>query len=92
MKRNMNLIKEILLEVEATPCGISWFLVPFIEKREYPEDEVNFHFGLLFKANFIEKNRGGAEGISCLTWSGYELLDSIRDKDFGEMSMALWEN
>jgi hypothetical protein len=83
MKRDLELIRNILLDVESCPPGqpITGFTY---DGKEQPE--ILEHVVLLTNAEFIEGDvRLGANGaphaccIRRLTWKGHEFLDSARD-------------
>lgn len=94
MTRDMDLVRELLLRIEADPKydGIGQFEIVdsagegepdsdgFVPGRSH--EEVVYHLRLLIDAGYIEGKRtlGGAV-FSQLTWQGHELLDSIRDPE-----------
>jgi hypothetical protein len=88
MKRNMDLIREILLEIESQPAG------KLIAEINYPDDkysaeDVMGHLRLIEQAGLIDGHLkifdGGALiAIHGLSNEGHDLLDSIR----GE---AVWQ-
>ncbi|MEX2411343.1 MAG: DUF2513 domain-containing protein, partial [Candidatus Paceibacterota bacterium] len=81
MKRDINLIKEILIELERSdnPIAKADFTI-----NDRSDIEVSYHIKLLFEAGLIE-----AENISgfssyhwipiTLTWHGHEFLDAARN-------------
>lgn len=83
MKRDMDLIRAILLEVEAAPSG---FAPSNIEIPGYTQEQIRYHAYLLNEAglvNGIDVTSHGSKGpemlITKLTWKGYEFLDSARE-------------
>jgi hypothetical protein len=91
MKRNWELIREILVKAEELN-----------EQEYFGEDsfndsdtnEVAHHLVLLDKAGFIEAiNNGGMNHqtriCTGLTWDGYEFLDKIRDKTVWNKTKAI---
>lgn len=90
MKRDMDLIRSLLLEVEG---GKRVFHVISHEIAEMigvdaaqatePEeaDKLDYHLGLLKDAKFVEFHRGGggAWQVKRITWAGHEFLDTVRD-------------
>lgn len=75
MKRDMNLIREILLQIE----GSSSVSAP----EGYSVKETNFHLLLLLDAGFIEANVAKAFGetsirVKRMTWDGHDFLEAIR--------------
>ncbi len=77
MKRDMQLIRAILLDVERKADGRT-----FVEVH-YPEvapDVVHYHIRLLQEAGLVEAvlTRQMAQ-VGRLTWEGHEFLDNIRN-------------
>jgi hypothetical protein len=77
MKRDLNLIKEILLFVEAK----SDTLPNPIQITGYLEDEVNYHCLLLLESDYIQGQKLGYGNVfpSRLTSKGHDFLDASRD-------------
>src|SRR5687768_9431326 len=81
MKRDMDLVRAILLQVEdmpydrdGTPIGV----------EGYSAEEVEYHLMLLGQAGLIEMDLitfdGGAlRAPRALTWTGHEFLDAARN-------------
>ena len=86
MKRDMDFIRDILLEIEKHPkmdgAHIEALGLDLFPGRS--AGELSFHIGLLKQAGFI---RVGAETLNGdrylhgLTWEGCEFLDAVRDPD-----------
>jgi DNA-binding transcriptional ArsR family regulator len=86
MRRNMDLARAILLELEQRPFTGSWHE---IEIAGYTPEEISYHVRLLFEAGFIDATDSldGMMGSSysewrakTITWEGHEFLESSRDK------------
>jgi Hypothetical protein (DUF2513) len=87
MKRDMDLIRELLLKLEALPLqrGASAHITPNwegIAVPGYDVDHIDYHLTQIRNAGLIDE--GGirpAEGIGfrSLTWEGHDFLDSVRD-------------
>jgi len=84
MKRDFELIRNILLDVEAAPAGQ---LLNHFSYEGKAEAEVLEHIDLLAKANFIEaKVPLDGDGVpwgchvSRLTWKGHEFLETARNE------------
>lgn len=84
MTRDMDLIRAILLWIEARPEGhnVNWKL----EIEGYTAEQIGYHCYLLAQAGLIEAVNGG--GLSSkspsyipikLTWDGHEFLDAAKD-------------
>jgi hypothetical protein len=82
MKRDMDLIREILLAVEASPDQMTASLPDF---EGYTDSEINYHLVLLHEAGLIialiheSDDQYFAEPVR-LTWEGHEFLEAIKDK------------
>ncbi len=83
MKRDMDLIREILLRVEQSkspPSDID------LDIPEYDDNEITYNIGLLFKAGLVEaidasSSSGNHYLITGITWDGHEFLDASRNND-----------
>lgn len=82
MKRDMDLIRAILLTIEEEPHGFA----PKIEIPDYTEEQIKYHAILLGEAGLAEvvdiTPNGGKSPeaiITRLTWAGHEFLDSARE-------------
>ena len=84
MKRDMELVRTLLLKVEEMPIeaghvvGIDWS-DEFFEVAGYDRDTAIKHFELLMEAGFIAapSSQGMTQFIlTGLTWEGYEFIDS----------------
>jgi hypothetical protein len=88
MKREMDLIRDLMLHIEGDPVfdGLHWVTPGTPEEIGLPPgrsmDEIAYHLGLLLEAGFV-KGQAGMQMpmISQLTWKGHEFLDDIRDQD-----------
>ncbi|MCJ2165600.1 MULTISPECIES: DUF2513 domain-containing protein [unclassified Pseudodesulfovibrio] len=83
MKRNMDLVRSLLFELEEHPDGYS---PDNIEVDGYSEEEVGYHFLLMVEAGLIEGEEISDLGSSSpsampirLTWYGHDFLDASRD-------------
>jgi DNA-binding transcriptional ArsR family regulator len=80
MKRDMDLIREILYEIEKSQKFTSWI---DIEIEEYSQEEIEYHVALLNDAGLIlaipPKSRGFGWKPKRLTWEGHEFLEAARD-------------
>jgi hypothetical protein len=94
MKRDMDLIREILQAVEASPTGTVKY--PFaLPDRD--EAAVYYHVYLLCNAGLldgmnisrVDSDGGPAWAPSNLTWAGHEFLDASRDPGRWKQAMHL---
>lgn len=89
MKRDWDLIREVLLEVEAlNPAKFETKQYGPLAKSENAAKDI--HAVMLWKAGFIAGaganycSEGEAVTAQALTWTGHELLDTIRSKPVWE--------
>ena len=85
MKRNMDLVREILLQVEASGAGKAIKL----NIADHGEEEVGLHVELMIGNGLIEgttvpSSDGPAHRIltywiKSMTWEGYDFLDAARN-------------
>ena len=78
MKRDMDLIRLILLEIESSECEI----IEDFQLEGYDIVSVKYNGELLFQAGLITKFYEDAIGelvAGSLTWDGCDFLDKIRD-------------
>ncbi len=81
MKRNMDLVRRILLEAEKSPQG-GCTGNPQVDG--YSELEVQFHVhllnqaGLINAAEFQSLVHGPTAEITSITWAGYDFIDTFR--------------
>ena len=90
MKRDMELIRELLFAVESHDSPETYIQVS-IEGRS--EEEINYHLLLLKDAGFIEavvmESLGGVMVQPLrLTWSGHEFIDAARSNKVWEGAKA----
>lgn len=83
MHRSMDLIREILLAMEASKDGFT----PPIMLKGYSEEEIGYHCLLLSEAELIlavdstnVSSKTPTAIPTRMTWSGYEFLDNARDE------------
>ncbi len=83
MKRDMDLIRAILLTIESNPSG---FAPQHLEINGYTQEQIGYHATLLGEAGLAEIRDVTTNGskspeafITRLTWEGHEFLDSARE-------------
>jgi hypothetical protein len=95
MKLNLDLVRAILLHIEAAPPNQD---VGPIRLDGYDEDEVLAHLDLLAERDLIDANitRAGsgakriyAAYVKSLTWEGHEFLDNARNEEVWSRTKAL---
>lgn len=82
MKRDMDLIRKMLLEIEGQDGYIGNLAIP-----GYSQETIGGHVRLLFNAGFCEGKTMPIAGstfpiymITGLTWAGHDFLDDIRNE------------
>jgi hypothetical protein len=94
MKRDMDVIRSVLAEIEALPeqnFQGSTYTVRQADPIE-AQDRVR-HMLLLLDAGYLKGNRyniDGSDALACpeLTWAGHELIELIRDRPVWERIKA----
>jgi hypothetical protein len=105
MKRDMDLVRTLLLEVEKHPAG---FAPGEMKIEGYTSEQIGYHAHIMGQAGLvkaIDTTHMGSPGpeavISSLTWQGHEFLDAAREptrwqqaKDVvakaGDASIQVW--
>lgn len=93
MKRDMDLVRELLLKIEGderefdviTAEGAAILGIPSETSMTREEaDKITRHLDLLEQAGFIEieeRQLAGSIWVKGLTWQGHDFLDSVRDPE-----------
>jgi hypothetical protein len=92
MKRDMDLIRTILLKIEADPKFDSAYFHSVGATRlgitDHTDAEVIYHVAMLVDAGLLVGNArmatGGTVMVSKLSWPGHDFLDSVRDPTIWE--------
>ncbi len=87
MRRDMDLIRELLLKLEALPIGPGDIFHMMPDDEEIRIDgfdaiAIEYHAALLSEAGLIDPGpRPMMQGITfcSLTWAGHDFLDAVRD-------------
>ena len=87
MQRDMDLIRELLLKLEALPIrpGGTVIITPDAEEiavSGYNVDQIDYHLSQIGKAGLIDEGDVRLMigiGFRCLTPAGHDFLDSVRD-------------
>ena len=84
MKRDMELVRDILLAIEASNTS-PLDRVP-LQSPGHSEEEISYHVELLARAGLIDANDASSFDGHCwyaksLTWNGHEFLDAVRDPE-----------
>ncbi len=87
MQRNMDLIRELLLRLEAFPVNLGEVVsIPLdgIAVPSYDLNQIEYHLNQIRESGYIDE--GGAPpslgvGLRCLTPAGHDFIDSVRDPE-----------
>jgi hypothetical protein len=85
MKRDMDLVRDLLLAIENHPTladGSNALAVDTPEELGLPDrslEEIYYHLDMMIKKGLVDGELNQMEIISGLTWDGHDFLDSIRD-------------
>lgn len=92
MKRDLELIRQMVLAIEDAPSG--W--APHLKFEGYSDAQVGYHAYLLIDAGLAKgqdattNDSEGPEGfISSLTWVGHEFADAARDETRWKRAMGV---
>ncbi|HVN76941.1 MAG TPA: DUF2513 domain-containing protein [Thermoanaerobaculaceae bacterium] len=82
MKRDLDLIRKIVLAIEEAPTGFA----PTLSFDGYTQAQIGYHAWLLIDAGYAtgaDMTNMGSEGpeamLRSLTWAGHEFADAARD-------------
>ena len=84
MKRDMDLIRELLLKLESWPVERG-DMVPIspgaISTENHSPHEIEYHLTLLKEAGFVDFPQEWQAGFffRVITWEGHDFLDPVRD-------------
>ncbi len=92
MKRDMELIRKLVLVMEDSPNG--W--VPDFDFEEYTPSQIGYHAHLMIEAGLAHgeditnfESSGPEALLTSLTWQGHEFADAARDETRWKKAMAL---
>lgn len=84
MKRDMDLVRSILIQAELADGPLD---AGMIERGEHSERELHYHIELMAERGLIDANVQRAWGgevlaatVNALTWDGQDYLDAMRDE------------
>ena len=107
MRRDMDLVRAILIAVEAHPDG---FAPSEIAIEGYSPEQIGYHATIMSEAGLVEAEVDGTIGgsgpmarIDRLTWAGHQFLDASRSPDIwsqaksfiaktGGASLEVWQS
>jgi len=95
VKRDMELIRKLVLALEDTPTG---YAPDYIEIDGYTPEQISYHAYLMDDAGLAEgmrldnMNSSGPETVlRNLTWAGHEFADAARDETRWKKAMGIVE-
>ena len=94
IKRNLDLIRALLLWAEANCNGTRLFTSTYVKIEGYKLDEINFHLMLLQDCGYIDSSYDSKLGrtkfvhFSRLTSQGCDYLDSVRDNSVWDQTKS----
>jgi hypothetical protein len=93
MKRDMNLVRNIVLALEDYPAG---FAPRDFAVEGYSDEEIGYHIYIMMEAGLIRGADVTTHGSKSpqaittgLTWAGHEFADAARDPKRWEKAMEL---
>ena len=93
MKRDMDLVRELLMAAESLPSG---FARDQLQIHDYTQEQVDYHAFLMNEAGLVKAVNVTSMGspspeakIIRLTWKGHEFLDSAREPSRWEQAKKL---
>jgi hypothetical protein len=92
MKRDLNLIRKILLAVESADTGAEHFIN--VALPGYTAEEISYHVGLLAEGGYLAAHDFFNDGQHTwtplrLTWEGHEFLAVARDDTIWHQGLEL---
>lgn len=88
MQRDMDLIRLLILKLEALPVrhmGVAMVDYNEFGFEDFTADQVAYHCGLIVEAGLVEQPGGstlmGRFAFRRLSWDGHDFADSVRDED-----------
>jgi hypothetical protein len=82
MKRDMDLVRAILLKIEESPDG---YAPDSIEIPDYSRNQIAYHLAIMIEAGLLhgdvaEGMEGDLDGLPTrITWQGHDFLDAARE-------------
>lgn len=83
MKRDMDLVRKLVLALEDHPAG---YAPPDVQITGYTEDQIGYHLYIMMQAGLIvgvDVTTHGSTSpqvlATSLTWAGHEFADAARD-------------
>lgn len=88
MKRDMDLVRRILLQTAANPPGQTLTKLPDVTPEEFGLHVLWLHEAGLVRAMVIDQLTGADSQVFRLTWAGCDFVDAIRDDTLWKKAKA----
>jgi len=93
MQRNMDLVRMILMRLEASPSG---WAPDDLGIKSFPAEQIGYHTHIMLQEGLLEgsdittMHSSGPEALPRrLTWKGHEFLDLARDQERWNRAKAI---
>lgn len=93
MKRDMSLVRQLVLAIEASPSGFAPGNLAF---DGHTQEEIGYHLYIMLEAGLIrgaDVTTLGAKSpeaiATSLTWAGHEFADAARNEDLWAKAMEV---
>ena len=83
MKRDMDLVRNILLKVECTTNTRGIMDVDEFNDGRHSDEQIYYHLNMMGQADLIVVEylkHGAVLNVRALTWQGHEFLDAVRNE------------
>lgn len=91
MQRDMNLVRHLILAIEASPSG---FAPRNLKVDGYTHEEIGYHLHIMLQAGLIQGADVTSHGAkspeaiaTSLTWAGHEFADAARNNELWAKAM-----
>lgn len=96
MKRNLDLVRDILLHLESQESG---FYYKPLTLENYSKDETIYHIILMIENELIDGKIQSVSGnatplviVTRITWKGHDFLDACRDSQRWKQAKEVFSN
>lgn len=88
LKRDMDLIRSILLEIEGKESTTSWVTLSL---EGYSDEQINYHLDLLDQVGFLEVKKFSLERhmVRNITMRGHDFLDNAKNESVWEKTKTV---
>lgn len=92
LKRDINIIKYVLEEIERLQDVNNVIVINFNDDDYYSVEALDYHFSMLLDAGFVDGAFIGIgddnieKHVKAITWQGHDLLDVLRNDEAMELA------